>query len=89
MLPSKIIPGNHHHDRSGVSLTFRENVLFGLPMNPERYKRVIFVSVCWNVMPTVQAVGLLPDLAILEDSDLTEIGERGKILSGGQKARGE
>lgn len=26
---------------------------------------------------------------MLEDSDLTEIGERGKILSGGQKARGK
>lgn len=36
----------------------------------------------------MQATGLLPDLEVLEDGDLTEIGERGKILSGGQKARG-
>ncbi|OCF35103.1 ABC transporter ABCC.6 [Kwoniella heveanensis BCC8398] len=33
------------------------------------------------------ATGLLPDFKLLEDADLTEIGERGKILSGGQKAR--
>jgi ABC-type bacteriocin/lantibiotic exporter with double-glycine peptidase domain len=36
-----------------------------------------------------QACALLPDLEVLEDGDMTEIGERGKILSGGQKARGE
>ena len=30
---------------------------------------------------------LKPDLAILEDGDLTEIGSRGVSLSGGQKAR--
>lgn len=37
---------------------------------------------------TRQACGLIPDLLQLEDGDLTEIGERGKTLSGGQKARG-
>lgn len=36
-----------------------------------------------------QACALLPDLEVLEDGDVTEIGERGKILSGGQKARGK
>ncbi|KAK4686657.1 hypothetical protein P7C73_g3466, partial [Tremellales sp. Uapishka_1] len=57
------------------SLSIRDNILFGLPLNMERYARVI------------HACGLLPDLNHLEDGDLTEIGERGKILSGGQKAR--
>lgn len=41
----------------------------------ERYRFVCF------------ATGLMPDLELLEDADLTEIGERGKLLSGGQKAR--
>lgn len=41
----------------------------------ERYRSVCF------------ATGLMPDLELLEDADLTEIGERGKLLSGGQKAR--
>lgn len=33
------------------------------------------------------ATGLMPDLELLVDADLTEVGERGKLLSGGQKAR--
>lgn len=36
-----------------------------------------------------QTCALLPDLSLLPDADLTEIGERGKTLSGGQKARGQ
>ncbi|KAI5990317.1 ABC protein [Pisolithus orientalis] len=55
--------------------TLRENVLFGQPFNEERYWHVIELS-C-----------LLPDLALLPDGDLTEIGERGINLSGGQKQR--
>ncbi|WVN87012.1 uncharacterized protein L203_102188 [Cryptococcus depauperatus CBS 7841] len=58
-----------------LSQSIRDNILFGLPLNMERYR-----SVCY-------ATGLMPDLELLEDADLTEIGERGKILSGGQKAR--
>lgn len=43
-----------------------------------RYKEVIFVgnSTLEPKLNTTQAVGLLPDLEILEDADLTEIGER-------------
>nr|XP_019009148.1 ABC transporter ABCC.6 [Kwoniella pini CBS 10737]OCF47929.1 ABC transporter ABCC.6 [Kwoniella pini CBS 10737] len=58
-----------------LSQSIRDNILFGLPLNIDRYRAVCF------------ATGLLPDLELLEDADLTEIGERGKILSGGQKAR--
>ncbi|KAI6035675.1 ABC protein [Pisolithus marmoratus] len=53
--------------------TLGENVLFEQPFNEERYWRVIELS-C-----------LLPDLELLPDGDLTEIGERGINLSGGQK----
>ncbi|KAI6041615.1 ABC protein [Pisolithus marmoratus] len=55
--------------------TLRENVLFGQPFDEKRYWRVIELS-C-----------LLPDLELLPDGDLTEIGERGINLSGGQKQR--
>ncbi|CAO3645419.1 unnamed protein product [Cunninghamella blakesleeana] len=55
--------------------TIRENILFGLPFIEERY------------LSTLWACGLNPDLDILSDADLTEIGERGITLSGGQKQR--
>ncbi|ADV22353.1 ABC transporter ABCC.6, putative [Cryptococcus gattii WM276] len=58
-----------------LSQSIRDNILFGLPLDMERYRFVCF------------ATGLMPDLELLEDADLTEIGERGKLLSGGQKAR--
>ncbi|KAK0554906.1 hypothetical protein OC845_000547 [Tilletia horrida] len=51
------------------------NILWGLPMNRERYDA------------TIEACGLLPDLKAFEDGDSTEIGEGGIGLSGGQKAR--
>ncbi|KAI3449493.1 hypothetical protein Pfo_006158 [Paulownia fortunei] len=52
-----------------------ENILFGLPMNRERYKEAI--RVCC----------LEKDLEMMEFGDQTEIGERGINLSGGQKQR--
>lgn len=55
--------------------TIQENVLFGLPMNKEKYEEVI--RVCC----------LEKDLEIMEVGDQTEIGERGINLSGGQKQR--
>lgn len=55
--------------------TIQENILFGLPMNAERYKEVI--RVCC----------LEKDLEMMEFGDQTEIGERGINLSGGQKQR--
>ncbi|KAI8979516.1 hypothetical protein BDF20DRAFT_906115 [Mycotypha africana] len=55
--------------------SIRDNILFGLPYIESRYKQTIY------------ACALNKDLSILEDGDLTEIGEKGITLSGGQKAR--
>ncbi|KAG6415306.1 hypothetical protein SASPL_122712 [Salvia splendens] len=55
--------------------TIQENILFGLPMNGEKYKEAI--RVCC----------LEKDLEMMEFGDQTEIGERGINLSGGQKQR--
>ncbi|KAJ7165411.1 P-loop containing nucleoside triphosphate hydrolase protein [Mycena filopes] len=55
--------------------SLRDNVLFGQPFEEERYWRVLEDS-C-----------LLPDLQLLADGDLTEVGEKGINLSGGQKQR--
>jgi ABC-type multidrug transport system fused ATPase/permease subunit len=55
--------------------TVRSNILFGRPWNPARYAEVLAV-VC-----------LGPDLDLLPDSDMTEIGESGVNLSGGQCQR--
>jgi len=53
--------------------TIEENILFGLPMNRQKYNEVI--RVC----------SLEKDLEMMEHGDQTEIGERGINLSGGQK----
>ena len=58
-----------------LNASLRENVLFGATLAPAAYARVI------------AAAGLADDLAQLPAGDLTEIGERGINLSGGQKAR--
>ncbi|ODV74894.1 ATP-binding cassette transporter YOR1 [Cyberlindnera jadinii NRRL Y-1542] len=55
--------------------TVRDNILFGLEYDKDRYDRV--VEVC--------ALG--DDLKMFTAGDQTEIGERGITLSGGQKAR--
>ncbi|XP_072031600.1 ATP-binding cassette sub-family C member 9-like [Amphiura filiformis] len=55
--------------------TLRDNVLCGLELDTQRYNAVI----------TSCALG--PDIDLLPDGDLTEIGERGITLSGGQKQR--
>ena len=57
------------------NMTIRDNILFGLPLEEDRYKRVI------------EAWQLESDFMILKGGDLTEIGEKGINLSGGQKAR--
>eukprot|EP00978_Attheya_sp_CCMP212_P023150 scaffold70236_cov57-Attheya_sp.AAC.1 len=58
-----------------VNDTLRDNVLFGRPFDQDRYDQVL------------QACALNDDLSVLPAGDMTEIGERGINLSGGQKAR--
>ncbi|KAJ2453950.1 hypothetical protein EV183_001906 [Coemansia sp. RSA 2336] len=58
-----------------VNATLRDNILFGNRFNQELYDRVI------------DACALRQDLEMLPGGDMTEIGEKGINLSGGQKAR--
>ena len=58
-----------------LNASLRDNILFGMPMNQEKYQRVL------------EACQLAIDLELLENGDMTEIGERGINLSGGQKQR--
>ncbi|KAL3662990.1 hypothetical protein V7S43_011933 [Phytophthora oleae] len=55
--------------------TLRDNILFEQDYDAERYTQVLGAS------------QLAMDLKVLPNGDLTEIGERGINLSGGQKAR--
>jgi ABC-type multidrug transport system fused ATPase/permease subunit len=57
-----------------LNSTLKENILFGRSFDEERYNEV------------VHACALSSDLEILPAGDMTEIGERGINLSGGQKA---
>ncbi|ORY62344.1 ABC transporter [Pseudomassariella vexata] len=56
-------------------MNIRENILFCAPYDPVRYKQVL------------DACALTPDLANFKHGDLSNIGENGIGLSGGQKAR--
>ncbi|KAJ2668238.1 hypothetical protein IWW42_005359 [Coemansia sp. RSA 1085] len=58
-----------------VNATLRDNILFGNRFDRELYDRVI------------DACALRQDLEMLPGGDMTEIGEKGINLSGGQKAR--
>uniref|UniRef100_A0A5S6R3S5 Uncharacterized protein n=1 Tax=Trichuris muris TaxID=70415 RepID=A0A5S6R3S5_TRIMR len=55
--------------------TIRQNVLFGMEMDVDRYRNALNVS------------SLVRDLSRLPRGDLTLIGDKGTTLSGGQKAR--
>jgi len=55
--------------------TVRDNILFGLPFDQQKYDR------------TLAAACLTSDMATFKEGDQTEIGERGITMSGGQKAR--
>lgn len=56
-------------------MSIKDNILFGSPYDSERYQEVLF------------ACALNEDLSLLPAKDLTEVGENGVNLSGGQKAR--
>ncbi len=58
-----------------INGTIRDNVTFCEPYDEQRYEECLAAAM------------LGPDLAILPAGDLTEAGERGVNLSGGQKAR--
>jgi ATP-binding cassette subfamily C (CFTR/MRP) protein 10 len=55
--------------------TLRDNILFGLPYEVDKYNEVVF------------ACALQQDIQSLPAGDMTEVGENGVTLSGGQKAR--
>ena len=55
--------------------TIRDNILFGCPYLPQRYTEALF------------ACALNPDLELLSDGDMTQVGGNGVNLSGGQKSR--
>ncbi|KZT34875.1 hypothetical protein SISSUDRAFT_228878 [Sistotremastrum suecicum HHB10207 ss-3] len=55
--------------------TIRNNILFGKEYDQERFEKTIYQT------------GLSQDLEMFEAGDMTEVGERGITLSGGQKAR--
>ncbi|KIW19499.1 hypothetical protein PV08_00071 [Exophiala spinifera] len=57
------------------SMSIRENILFNSPFEEGRYKK------------TLEVCALLPDLANFKHGDLSNIGENGIGLSGGQKSR--
>ncbi|CAK4154079.1 unnamed protein product [Aphanomyces euteiches] len=56
-------------------MSVRDNILFGKPFDSAKYTRV------------VDACGLLPDFELMAFGDMTEVGSKGRNLSGGQKAR--
>ncbi|KAL1919902.1 uncharacterized protein VTP21DRAFT_1834 [Calcarisporiella thermophila] len=63
------------HDAYLLNLTLRQNILFGAPFDPERYREVI--RVC----------ALKKDIEGLGQGDETEIGDRGVNLTLGQRQR--
>ena len=58
-----------------LNASIKDNILFGHPYDEKRYRRVL------------RACQLTHDLNVLDDGDMTMIGERGINLSGGQKQR--
>jgi len=74
-LPTAGAGGQNRFEIVDALVTPQNNVLFGLPMDEERYREAI------------QLACLEPDLLSIKGGDQAEIGERGINLSGGQKMR--
>lgn len=55
--------------------TIRDNIIFGKPFDDTKYNNIL------------QACSLTEDICLLPAGDLTNVGEEGMTLSGGQKAR--
>jgi ABC-type bacteriocin/lantibiotic exporter with double-glycine peptidase domain len=55
--------------------TIRDNILFGESYHPKRYEK------------TIEMCALKADIELMPNGDLTQVGERGHNLSGGQKMR--
>ncbi|XP_053691966.1 ATP-binding cassette sub-family C member Sur [Sabethes cyaneus] len=58
-----------------LNATVRDNILFGEPFRPKRFNRIL------------KFCALKPDIELMPDGDMSEIGERGIKLSGGQRQR--
>ncbi|KAL0565313.1 hypothetical protein V5O48_016710 [Marasmius crinis-equi] len=58
-----------------LNATIKDNILFGAPLDEARYKKVLYQC------------SLEQDLKLFGAGDMTEVGEKGVTLSGGQKAR--
>ncbi|KAL4247262.1 hypothetical protein ABKN59_006864 [Abortiporus biennis] len=74
-LPRKGGVAYHAQESWVLNETIKENILFGSPYDEARYETVI------------EQCALKHDLGLFEAGDLTEVGEKGITLSGGQKAR--
>ena len=68
-----------------MNASLRDNILFGAPFDAEKYQVLLYCP-C-DAQKVLEACSLLPDIAILPAGDMTEIGEKGINLSGGQKTR--
>ncbi|XP_023228994.1 multidrug resistance-associated protein 4-like [Centruroides sculpturatus] len=55
--------------------TIRENILFGETFHEEKYRKILHIT------------ALEKDINLFSKRDLTRVGEKGVIMSGGQKAR--
>lgn len=58
-----------------MNASVKENILFGCRYDPQFYHA------------TIRACALEDDFAVLPEGDMTQVGEKGIALSGGQKAR--